>query len=107
MFIPFHYGYWDDPGRTRAANELTLYEWGPVSKQPSYKFAAVRLERVDAPGTSQPGEGGGIASASDLVERARHIAKAAVKLVMPARQHVRDYLGLLEAGERAFADAME
>jgi ferredoxin-nitrate reductase len=27
VFIPFHYGYWDEPGRSRAANELTLYSW--------------------------------------------------------------------------------
>ena len=34
IFLPFHFGYWDNPGRARAANELTLYEWDAVSKQP-------------------------------------------------------------------------
>ncbi|MGI2905224.1 molybdopterin oxidoreductase family protein [Tolypothrix sp. VBCCA 56010] len=47
LFIPFHYGYWDDPGRSRAANELTITEWDPVSKQPHFKYAAVRIRKVE------------------------------------------------------------
>jgi anaerobic selenocysteine-containing dehydrogenase len=54
LFIPFHYGYWDDPGRRRAANELTLYEWDPVSKQPHFKYAAVRLEKAEGRLLPQP-----------------------------------------------------
>ena len=58
VFAPFHYGYWDEdaaaPGdgvRPRAANELTRTEWDPVSKQPLFKVAAVRVEKVaDATG---------------------------------------------------------
>jgi anaerobic selenocysteine-containing dehydrogenase len=51
VFVPFHYGYWDDgraapDGRPRAANELTITAWDPVSKQPMYKVAAVRVRRV-------------------------------------------------------------
>ena len=46
LFIPFHYGYWDDPGRCRAANELTLTGWDPVSKQPYVKYAAARVKKV-------------------------------------------------------------
>ncbi|OMH28287.1 nitrate reductase [Tersicoccus phoenicis] len=54
VFAPFHYGYWDepdprvdDPGqRHRAANELTLTEWDPVSKQPVFKVCAVRVTKV-------------------------------------------------------------
>jgi ferredoxin-nitrate reductase len=48
VFVPFHYGYWDrGPGadHMRAANELTLTSWDPVSKQPIFKVAAVRIER--------------------------------------------------------------
>ena len=48
VFVPFHYGYWDANGdgrHTRAANELTPTSWDPVSKQPLFKVAAVRLER--------------------------------------------------------------
>lgn len=55
-FVPFHYGYWDtpDPRRTRAANELTLTSWDPVSKQPRFKSAAVRVTRLAAaPGVGE------------------------------------------------------
>lgn len=46
LFIPFHYGYWDNPNRPRAANELTITEWDPVSKQPHFKYAAVQIHKV-------------------------------------------------------------
>lgn len=46
VFIPFHYGYWDDDSRKRAANELTLSEWDPVSKQPHFKYAAVKISKA-------------------------------------------------------------
>jgi anaerobic selenocysteine-containing dehydrogenase len=52
VFVPFHYGYWDQPegdepnGRGRAANELTLTDWDPVSKQPIFKTAAARVTRI-------------------------------------------------------------
>ncbi|MGK5450889.1 molybdopterin oxidoreductase family protein [Streptomyces radiopugnans] len=54
LFLPFHYGYWDtgaghEPdGAGRAANELTITDWDPVSKQPIYKTAAAHLRRVEA-----------------------------------------------------------
>jgi ferredoxin-nitrate reductase len=57
VFVPFHYGYWDEAsghepnGRARAANELTVTAWDPVSKQPIFKTAAVKVERIgDGPG---------------------------------------------------------
>lgn len=48
VFLPFHYGYWDSgaDGHTRAANELTLTDWDPVSKQPLYKLSAVRVTKL-------------------------------------------------------------
>jgi anaerobic selenocysteine-containing dehydrogenase len=48
VFVPFHYGYWDAAGDepARAANELTITSWDPVSKQPMFKVAAVAVERV-------------------------------------------------------------
>jgi hypothetical protein len=46
LFVLFHYGYWDQPGHARAANELTLSEWDPVSKQPYFKYAAARMEKA-------------------------------------------------------------
>jgi hypothetical protein len=55
VFAPFHYGYWDvgtEPGpdghEPRAANELTLTRWDPVSKQPMFKVASVKVTRVAA-----------------------------------------------------------
>lgn len=54
VFVPFHYGYWDETGdaspdgRPRAANDLTFASWDPVSKQPVFKTAAVKLTRVAA-----------------------------------------------------------
>ena len=38
VFVPFHYA-------DQAANELTLTAWDPVSKQPQFKAAAVRVAR--------------------------------------------------------------
>jgi len=48
VFMPFHYGYWDqaENDRKRAANELTITEWDAVSKQPHFKYAAVRIRKV-------------------------------------------------------------
>jgi len=46
LFIPFHYGYWDKDDRVRAANELTLSDWDPVSKQPHFKYGAVKIRKV-------------------------------------------------------------
>lgn len=62
VFLPFHYGYWDTPegdhpGKDggRAANETTVTDWDPVSKQPLFKTAAARLTLVErAEGTLCP-----------------------------------------------------
>ncbi len=50
LFLPFHYGYWDtgdQSGRHRAANELTITDWDPVSKQPLFKTAAAAIRRAE------------------------------------------------------------
>ncbi|KAE8764830.1 molybdopterin oxidoreductase family protein [Georgenia thermotolerans] len=53
VFVPFHYGYWDAEAgdeadrHGRAANELTLTDWDPVSKQPIFKTAAAALRLVE------------------------------------------------------------
>ncbi|KAL4802436.1 hypothetical protein BDV18DRAFT_166836 [Aspergillus unguis] len=47
VFIPFHFGYFDTKDkRARAANELTIEQWDPVSKQPMFKSGAVRIEKT-------------------------------------------------------------
>ena len=50
VFVPFHYGWWDRSGseESRAANELTITTWDPVSKQPLFKAGAVRVTKVEA-----------------------------------------------------------
>ncbi|MFG3280978.1 molybdopterin oxidoreductase family protein [Streptomyces sp. NPDC048111] len=58
LFVPFHYGYWDTAagsgpdGRTpgRAANEATITDWDPASKQPLFKTAAAALTLVERGG---------------------------------------------------------
>lgn len=54
VFVPFHYGYWDtehptgpEDGPGRAANEMTMTDWDPVSKQPLFKLAVARVERAE------------------------------------------------------------
>ncbi len=56
LFVPFHYGWWDRPdGPSRAANELTITGWDPVSKQPLFKGGAVRVVKLAAgDGTPSP-----------------------------------------------------
>jgi ferredoxin-nitrate reductase len=58
VFAPFHFGYWDRDGADgspTAANELTMTVWDPVSKQPQFKGAAVRVERIaDGGGVPAP-----------------------------------------------------
>ncbi|MGY1641947.1 molybdopterin oxidoreductase family protein [Geodermatophilus sp. SYSU D00703] len=53
VFLPFHYGYWDEPDGSepsgdggRAANELTLTDWDACSKQPIFKTAAAAVTRL-------------------------------------------------------------
>jgi anaerobic selenocysteine-containing dehydrogenase len=56
VFLPFHYGYWDEAegsepdGRSRAANELTITDWDPCSKQPIFKTAAASVRLVEKSG---------------------------------------------------------
>jgi ferredoxin-nitrate reductase len=61
LFAPFHYGYFDTPegaapdGHPRAANELTITDWDPVSKQPIFKVAAAKVSKIaDAEGVPAP-----------------------------------------------------
>ncbi|GAA1447788.1 nitrate reductase [Nocardiopsis tropica] len=61
LFVPFHYGYWDSEDRgggegvpkDRAANEMTVTDWDPVSKQPLFKTSAAGLRLLE-PGGGAP-----------------------------------------------------
>ncbi|MGY8524779.1 molybdopterin oxidoreductase family protein [Paracidovorax citrulli] len=103
VFLPFHYGYWDEPGRARAANELTIFEWDAVSKQPHFKYAAVKIRRIDAPYTSVPEH----EKNSSLLDVARHLVEATVEAAKPPKPHVKEYLGLMEGSEKALIRALE
>ncbi|CAA9490630.1 MAG: Assimilatory nitrate reductase large subunit [uncultured Rubrobacteraceae bacterium] len=61
VFAPFHYGYFDQPGgdapdgHARAANEMTIMSWDPVSKQPMFKAGAVKVTKIaDGDGSPAP-----------------------------------------------------
>jgi anaerobic selenocysteine-containing dehydrogenase len=110
LFVPFHYGYWDTPERARAANELTIYEWDPVSKQPHFKYAAVRASKIRKPATAQPekmgaGSAGLVREVVDAVGSA--VAGAAHATTGSPRSHVADYLGLLHLSEQRLVRAFE
>lgn len=78
LFVPFHYGYWDtaaghgpDDGTPgRAANETTVTDWDPASKQPLFKTAAAALrlvERADGHHAPAPTTTASAASRADAV----------------------------------------
>jgi assimilatory nitrate reductase catalytic subunit len=62
VFMPMHYD---------VTNLLTRTEYDPYSRQPSYKYCAVRLERTSPPGNRPPSAGaafgGGAADQSTVV----------------------------------------
>jgi anaerobic selenocysteine-containing dehydrogenase len=117
VFLPFHFGYWDNPGRARAANELTLYEWDPVSKQPYFKYAAVKLKKVSKPSLSQPEsvdlhpEEHPASSVGHLAQQAGELAGGLImaieQKIKPERSHIADYIGLLDESEKRLVKAFE
>ena len=104
VFIPFHYGYWDDNERSRAANELTISEWDPVSKQPHFKYAAVKLSRVSAESPVQVVRESS-AKAKEQIVLAKD--KTSESQDPDSQRHISDYLGLLRNAEKAIAEAFE
>src|SRR3954465_13649950 len=117
VFLPSQFGYWNNPGRARAANELTLYEWDPVSKQPHFKYAAVKLKKVSRPSLAQPErvelhpEEHGASSIAHMAERAGELVKGVVagleERLKPQRSHIADYVGLLDESEKRLVKAFE
>jgi anaerobic selenocysteine-containing dehydrogenase len=112
VFLPFHYGYWDEAGalpaggpngRARAANELTLTGWDPVSKQPTFKYAAVQVAKA---GQRSVGERFSDAGGK-LVDRAAELADKVSASMHVERSHVSDYLGILKAANQEFVSACQ
>jgi hypothetical protein len=110
VFIPFHYGYWDEGGESdgegghkRAANELTLTSWDPVSKQPYFKFAAVQVRKAGAESLTEK-----IADAAGkLFDRASELTDKAMAAAHVEREHVSDYIGMLIEANEQFVKACE
>jgi ferredoxin-nitrate reductase len=109
LFMPFHYGYWDEPkrsrpnGEPRAANELTATTWDPVSKQPHYKHAAVRLDKARSKSI--------VAKVTDTVEELADTAKELVANSMarahPDESRVRHYVALFKHSNEEFQHACQ
>ena len=95
LFLPFHYGYWDEPGghepqeHGRAANELTLTDWDPASKQPLFKTAAAAVERVSA--------GGGEPAAAPTTTASRPVTVSVPPTTGGPAAHVHEQLASTEA----------
>lgn len=103
VFIPFHYGYWDDDSRRRAANELTITEWDPVSKQPHFKYAAVSVAKVTDNGIAT--------QIREVIKGAKdELGELTGSITTPAFsddtvKHIDKYLGLLQSSEKEIAEA--
>ncbi len=103
IFVPFHYGYWDNDDRPRAANELTITEWDPVSKQPHFKFAAVRISKNGGPTMKEKaGE-----KAKEIAKEIKQVKDKVVGTLTAddSGMHVAHYLGLLRLSEQQIAEA--
>jgi anaerobic selenocysteine-containing dehydrogenase len=101
VFVPFHFGYWDEPGRPRAANELTLTSWDPISKQPHFKYAAVRVRKVQ----DDPKAAAALPPAAELAKWALGAAQAVLGSARSGKR-IDHYVGLLRATERQLAEAL-
>lgn len=104
VFLPFHYGYWDEggeDGHTRAANELTLTAWDPVSKQPYFKYAAAQVHKVGAQAATEK-----IADAAGKVlDKASELTDKVMSGAHTERRRVSDYVGMLAGSNEQFAAA--
>jgi len=105
LFVPFHYGYWDEPGRPRAANELTLPTWDPASKQPHFKYAAVRLSKVGLLEGAEDLAGAVVEGIKSAARAARTAVGAVAKSA--GQRHVSDYVGTVLQSEQELAEAFE
>jgi hypothetical protein len=104
VFMPFHYGYWDDDREyARAANELTLTVWDPVSKQPAYKFAAAQVRKAEG------GSAGArvMDAAGKVVGQAVELADKVKQAAHAERARVGDYVHRLIEAHAAMVEACD
>ena len=122
LFVPFHYGYWDHPDHKRAANEMTISAWDPVSRQPYLKSvsrqpylksSAAQMKRLESyPERSQVSIMQNDVSPSVLVTVQKqaydpNIAGQPDSAHPHPGQHIPVYLGMMQAGEQALAAAYD
>ena len=106
VFVPFHYGYWDAKVQEphRAANELTITGWDPVSKQPYFKYAAVQVRKARR---SLAALGKRVAdAASKAVDQGKELADKVLGAAHTPRSRVADAVGQFRAGCAEFAAAL-
>ena len=104
VFLPFHYGYWDesnDNNHTRAANELTLSAWDAVSKQPYYKYAAVKVHKAGAESITEKVTD----AAGKVMDKASELTDALMSSAHKERRRVSDYIGILLGANEEFTKA--
>ncbi len=100
LFVPFHYGDHDDRDHRRAANELTLFEWDPVSKQPVFKYAAVKARKTSG---LERAAGAVLTEIGEALQGGRGFSGFA----KPGKTHLDDYLALVLESERVMAESLE
>ncbi|QEH34793.1 Nitrate reductase [Aquisphaera giovannonii] len=105
VFVPFHYGTWDDPDHPRAANELTITEWDAVSKQPHFKYAAVSVAKISL-ATRAGDVASAVASGIGTVVSGIGSAIKSEETQVTGKAHVANYLGLAERSERHLAESL-
>ncbi|MFN2597616.1 MAG: molybdopterin oxidoreductase family protein [Pyrinomonadaceae bacterium] len=102
VFVPFHYGYWDERGgHDRAANELTISAWDPVSKQPYFKYAAVSVRKVGEAGVAEKLKD----AAAKTLDKASELTDKLMSSAHKERRRVADYVGILTDAHEQFGKA--
>ena len=91
VFVPFHYSNSGSQDGLRAANELTRFVCDPVSKQPQFKYAVVSVT------LSGRGPTAGEVEAGNALAPAMTATTSLVRIELPSRSHVGDYLRDLNA----------
>ena len=97
VFVPFHYGYWDTgkageqaagerpPAWHRAANEATITDWDPVSKQPLFKSSVVAVRLL--------AKGGGNSAPAPTTTASRPLGDRVASTVGDERAHDIERIG--------------
>ena len=118
VFVPFHFGYWDNPDRARAANELTLFEWDAGQQATALQVCRGEAEEsFEAIPCRNPRQWTCIQKIIRLrrwrvlAEQASELAKDVIsgveKAIKPERAHLADYIGLLDESEKRLVKGFE